>query len=85
MAGGQNAPPRGELTLSELGDPVQGNRDVVNLPTMREIGLPFGLPVARDHLERSRTLCRKALPAFRWARRSRSPRTRASRPSSRAS
>ena len=42
-AGGHNAPPRGALQLSERGEPVYGDRDVVDLATMREIGLPFWL------------------------------------------
>jgi len=42
-AGGHNAPPRGKLTLNELGEPVYGERDRVNLETMRGLGLPFWL------------------------------------------
>ena len=42
-AGGHNAPPRGELQLSERGEPVYAERDVVNLAKMRELGLPFWL------------------------------------------
>ncbi len=40
-AGGHNAPPRGELRLNERGEPVYGERDVVDLEKMKEIGLPF--------------------------------------------
>jgi len=40
-AGGHNAPPRGELQLNERGEPVYGERDIVDLAKMREIGLPF--------------------------------------------
>lgn len=40
-AGGHNAPPRGELRLSEQGEPVYGERDIVDLAKMRELGLPF--------------------------------------------
>jgi nitronate monooxygenase len=43
LAGGHNAPPRGQLKLSEDGQPVYGPRDVVNLEAMRKIGLPFWL------------------------------------------
>ena len=43
LAGGHNAPPRGQLKLSEDGQPVYGDRDVVNLEAMRKIGLPFWL------------------------------------------
>lgn len=42
-AGGHNAPPRGELQLNARGEPVYGERDVVDLAKMREIGLPFWL------------------------------------------
>ena len=42
-AGGHNAPPRGELKLNERGEPVYGERDVVDLGKMRELGLPFWL------------------------------------------
>ncbi len=42
-AGGHNAPPRGELHLNEHGEPVYGDRDVVDLGKMRDLGLPFWL------------------------------------------
>lgn len=42
-AGGHNAPPRGELRLNERGEPLYGERDVVDLAKMRELGLPFWL------------------------------------------
>lgn len=42
-AGGHNAPPRGELQLNERGEPIYGERDVVDLAKMCEIGLPFWL------------------------------------------
>lgn len=42
-AGGHNAPPRGEMKLNERGEPVYGERDVVDLEKMRELGLPFWL------------------------------------------
>jgi NAD(P)H-dependent flavin oxidoreductase YrpB (nitropropane dioxygenase family) len=40
-AGGHNAPPRGELSLNSLGEPIYGDRDVVDLEKVRELGLPF--------------------------------------------
>ena len=40
-AGGHNAPPRGELRLNEQGEPVYGERDVVDLAKLAELGLPF--------------------------------------------
>lgn len=42
-AGGHNAPPRGALTLNDLGEPVYGERDVVDLAQMRALGIPFWL------------------------------------------
>jgi NAD(P)H-dependent flavin oxidoreductase YrpB (nitropropane dioxygenase family) len=42
-AGGHNAPPRGELRLNEDGEPLYGERDVVDLTKIRELGLPFWL------------------------------------------
>lgn len=42
-AGGHNAPPRGKLTLNDRGEPVYGERDLVDLDRMRELGLPFWL------------------------------------------
>ncbi len=42
-AGGHNAPPRGKLQLNEAGEPQYGERDVVDLAKMRELGLPFWL------------------------------------------
>ena len=40
-AGGHNAPPRGPLTLDERGQPVYGERDVVDLARMADLGLPY--------------------------------------------
>ena len=42
-AGGHNAPPRGALRVDEQGEPIYGERDIVDLGAMREIGLPFWL------------------------------------------
>lgn len=42
-AGGHNAPPRGEPRLNERGEPIYGERDIVDLAKMRELGLPFWL------------------------------------------
>jgi nitronate monooxygenase len=42
-AGGHNAPPRGKLQLSETGEAVYGERDVVDLEKMRALGTPFWL------------------------------------------
>jgi nitronate monooxygenase len=40
-AGGHNAPPRGELQTNERGEPIYGERDVVDLGKIRDLGLPF--------------------------------------------
>jgi nitronate monooxygenase len=40
-AGGHNAPPRGKLQVNERGEPIYGERDVVDLGKIRELGLPF--------------------------------------------
>ena len=50
-AGGHNAPPRGKPALSETGEPVYGERDVVDLAKMRELGLPFWLAGGRGTAE----------------------------------
>jgi nitronate monooxygenase len=42
-AGGHNAPPRGQLVLSEKGEAVYGERDRVDLEKIRQIGMPFWL------------------------------------------
>lgn len=42
-AGGHNAPPRGDTVLNEKGEPVYGERDVVDLPRLAELGIPFWL------------------------------------------
>ena len=42
-AGGHNAPPRGEPRFSDDGEPLYGERDVVDLAKIRELGLPFWL------------------------------------------
>lgn len=41
LAGGHNAPPRGPLKLDNLGEPIYGQRDEVDLSEMKELGLPF--------------------------------------------
>jgi nitronate monooxygenase len=40
-AGGHNAPARGTPRYNELGEPVYGERDVVDLAKVRELGVPF--------------------------------------------
>jgi NAD(P)H-dependent flavin oxidoreductase YrpB (nitropropane dioxygenase family) len=41
VAGGHNAPPRGELKLNDRGEPIYGERDVPDLRKVRDLGLPF--------------------------------------------
>lgn len=52
IAGGHNAPPRGPLHLSERGEPVYGERDVVDLEQMKALGVPFWLAGAYGSRER---------------------------------
>ena len=42
-AGGHNAPPRGQMQLNQRGEPIYGERDVVDLEAMRALKLPFWL------------------------------------------
>ena len=42
-AGGHNAPPRGELRLNDRGEPIYGEKDVVDLAKVRDLGVPFWL------------------------------------------
>jgi NAD(P)H-dependent flavin oxidoreductase YrpB (nitropropane dioxygenase family) len=41
VAGGHNAPPRGELKLNDRGEPIYGERDVPDFQRVRDLGLPF--------------------------------------------
>ena len=51
-AGGHNAPPRGEPTRSERGEPIYGERDQVDLARVAELGLPFWLAGGQGSPER---------------------------------
>ncbi len=42
-AGGHNAPPRGKMQVDAAGEPVYGERDIVDLARIRELGVPFWL------------------------------------------
>ncbi|WP_246580881.1 nitronate monooxygenase [Deinococcus aestuarii] len=42
-AGGHNAPPRGQVSYDESGQPVYTERDIADLEEMRRLGLPFWL------------------------------------------
>lgn len=43
LAGGHNAPPRGKTVLSPEGEPLYGDRDAIDLPAIKALGLPFFL------------------------------------------
>ena len=43
VAGGHNAPPRGQLKLTDSGEPIYGPKDDVDLAKIAEIGRPFWL------------------------------------------
>jgi len=43
IAGGHNAPPRGKLQLSEDGEPIYGDKDIIDIEAIAKIGLPFYL------------------------------------------
>jgi nitronate monooxygenase len=42
-AGGHNAPPRGQQTRNDRGEPIYGQRDEVDLQALRALDLPFWL------------------------------------------
>ena len=43
IAGGHNAPPRGKYPLTETGEPIYGERDLVDFEALRALNLPFWL------------------------------------------
>jgi len=53
-AGGHNAPPRGKLQLSEIGEPIYGDRDSIDIPKLCELGIPFWLAGGYGHPDRLR-------------------------------
>jgi len=53
-AGGHNAPPRGKLQLNAAGEPVYGERDQVNIPELRALGVPFWLAGGYGNAEKLR-------------------------------
>ncbi|WP_319643829.1 nitronate monooxygenase [Gephyromycinifex aptenodytis] len=52
VAGGHSAPPRGKMTLDELGQPVYGDRDMADLAKIAAVGLPFWLAGAHSTPEK---------------------------------
>ncbi len=53
-AGGHNAPPRGKLQLSDMGEPIYGERDAIDIAKLRELGVPFWLAGGYGHPEKVR-------------------------------
>jgi NAD(P)H-dependent flavin oxidoreductase YrpB (nitropropane dioxygenase family) len=53
-AGGHNAPPRGPRRLDEIGQPIYGERDEVDLSAVLELGLPVWLAGSYGTPERYR-------------------------------
>ena len=53
-AGGHNAPPRGKLQLNAAGEPVYGERDQVDIPELRALGVPFWLAGGYGNAEKLR-------------------------------
>lgn len=51
-AGGHNAPPRGKMQLDERGEPIYGDRDRIDLESMRAMGVPFWLAGGYSSAER---------------------------------
>jgi nitronate monooxygenase len=43
VAGGHNAAPRGQMKLSDRGEPIYGPKDKVNIDKIKSTGLPFWL------------------------------------------
>jgi NAD(P)H-dependent flavin oxidoreductase YrpB (nitropropane dioxygenase family) len=41
VAGGHNAPPRGELIVDDLGQPIYGPRDEMDLKELAKLGIPY--------------------------------------------
>ena len=76
----QRAAARRAATYNEIGEPIYGERDVVDLAKMAELGLPFWLAGGAGSPEGLRAaLARPAPPASRSGRSSRTATSRASR------
>ena len=54
IAGGHNAPPRGPLRLDDAGEPIYGERDMIDIAKLRELGVPFWLAGGYGHPEKVR-------------------------------
>lgn len=53
-AGGHNAPPRGTPLFSDRGEPIYGPKDIVDLESIKKLGLPFWLAGGYGTAERYR-------------------------------
>lgn len=54
IAGGHNAPPRGPARFNERGEPLYGDRDIVDLVALKALGLPFWIAGGAGHPENLR-------------------------------
>ncbi len=54
VAGGHNAPPRGMVKLDEQGEPIYGEKDVVDLEKIKRLERPFWLAGGYDTPEKIR-------------------------------
>jgi nitronate monooxygenase len=61
LAGGHNAPPRGPLKLNDLGEPIYGERDIVDFEALKQLGLPFW--IAGDYATPEKLKLAKSLGA----------------------
>jgi nitronate monooxygenase len=50
-AAGHNAPPRGPMQLNEIGEPIYGKKDVIDIAKIAKLGLPFYLASGYDSPE----------------------------------
>ncbi len=83
-AGGHNAPPRGLPQRNARGEPVYGPRDAIDLPRIRDLGLPFWLAGSYGGRERLAEALAAGAGASKSARPSRSARNPGFPPSSNA-
>ena len=57
LAGGHNAPPRGPMKFNDLGEPIYGERDNVDLGEMKDLGLPFWMAGYYATPEKMKEVC----------------------------
>ena len=55
-AGGHNAPPRGQVQLNEVGEPIYGIKDQVDLAKIHDLGLPFWIAGSAASPEKLRAM-----------------------------